>query len=223
MLAVRELREEERSDIYKNLSYEKVKEAREKFKLNIEFKNLDKNLALKALKTEKEMLEIIKSEHFYKNFMMVLRLRDYQKAERSKFKNYSPEQIYLTFMRSVEVLGSQEVDYEMDAEVVGYFSLKTVMGWTNKNIKQFHVNVRYLRNGTTKTFGSLNCHEHSHKLGFDHDFYKTKDRPNSISYLLNLIYEITHDEIYKKRYEEVCFRSWKTFFRKRCYKKEIYA
>ncbi len=98
-------------------------------------------------------------------------------------------------MSGSEVL-SQGMDSEMDIEVVPYYSLKRVIGYTYPSIAKIYFNTRYFDQRPNNLIGSNLIHEYGHKLGFSHSFRNTKTRHLSIPYLLNEAYENAHFEIY---------------------------
>jgi len=122
-------------------------------------------------------------------------------------------------MEGAEVL-DPEVDYEIDIYVDDYYSLKKVIGYTYRNTKYQYVNSRYFDKRSTKLIGSNVLHEYGHKLGFGHDFRRTKRRPFSVCYQLNDIYEECYDQLMGNLPQRIkkCYRSWRTLWLKKyCY------
>jgi len=162
-----------------------------------------------------EMHRVLNSTIFRDKVMLMKK-----HGERSKWKDKTNLEIYNHIMSGQEVLNGEEVDYELDIFVDDYFSLKRVIGYTYPSIKTIFVNTRYFDKRNTRDIGSNILHETGHKLGFSHDFRATKDRPYSICYQLNKVYEECHNILMGTVISKVkvCHRSWKTLWLKKyCY------
>lgn len=171
----------------------------------------------KARLVQDEMELVINSDHFKHALIKKLDRRPYHLGEKSQFKDALPEEIYLHLRRGAEVL-SPKNDFIWQIEIDDYFSLKRVIGYTLQNIKTIFVNTRYYDKFGSKKIGSNICHEQGHKLGFKHDFWNTKNRGNSLCYLLNEVYEEVWEIMFGTNSErdlvKVCYRYW--FFFRRC-------
>lgn len=189
------------------------KKLREKLKVNINFAKLNTiTRRKKAAIIQNEMELILKSVEFRDNLINLLDASDYQNGELSKWGDATPEEIYTHIMRGQEIL-SPELDNEIDIIVDDYYSLKSVIGYTYPNDPQQYTNVRFFDVRTSKANGSNFFHEYGHKLGFKHDFRRTKRRKFSLCYLMNIAYEQTHDMLFQGTTSPsdavlVCTRPW---------------
>ena len=181
-------------------------------KIAANYENLNtKELRERAQKVFLEIATVVNSREFAICFIEEMKTIH---GERSKWKYASPMEIYTHFMSGAETL-SPEKDGEMDIELDDYHTVKRVLGYTQKNIKTVFVNSRLFIKLSIKKAGSFICHEWAHKLGFEHDFWKTSERPFSVCYRINSAYERAHELIYgpeilPKRL--VCSRSWRTLW-----------
>lgn len=71
----------------------------------------------------------------------------------------------------------------IDAEM--YWTAKRVLGYTLPNVMKEWINRRYMMKWNVCDLGSLLAHETSHKVGYKHDFERTKRRPQSVPYSIN--------------------------------------
>ena len=188
-------------------------------KININATRVDTGeRKLKLERVTMEMHRILNSQLFRDKVIMMKPW-----GETSKWKGGNTVAIYNHIMSGAEAL-SPEQDYEIDIYVDDYYSLKKVIGYTYKNTKYQYVNTRYFDKRQTDKIGANILHEYGHKLGFGHDFRRTKRRPHSICYLLGDIYI----ECYRKlmgnlpQTVKVCRRSWKTLWlKKTCFWREV--
>ena len=165
-----------------------------------------------------EMNTIINSKYFMDQ---VLKMKTH--GERSKFKDLSNKEIYEKLMKGAELFKEDE-DYTWNIFIDDYFSWKGVIGYTTRNTKTINVNTRFFDKRHRAQCGSNIVHEQGHKLGFSHDKSRTKARPYSVCYQLNIAYETAYSRIFNVYPEEKTFykRSIKSFFRKVKYTKKVW-
>ena len=166
-----------------------------------------------------EMHTVINSKYFMDQVML---MRTH--GERSRFKDLSNREIYNILKAGSEEINPGE-DYKWDIFIDDYYSFKSVIGYTMRNIKTIFVNTKFFDSRHRALIGSNIVHEQSHKLGFNHDFRSTLERPFSVSYQLNKAYEKSYSRIFntypefKTKYK----RSWKSlWFKKVSYQVEIW-
>lgn len=140
-------------------------------------------------------------------------LRMNKKGERSVYKDLSNAEVYKMIMEGSEILDPVK-DHELDIFIDDFFSMKRIIGYTKRNIKTIFVNTRFFDKRHRCLIGSNILHEASHKLGFGHDFRSTPDRPFSVSYQLNGIYETCYRKIFNIHpyLKTVTKRNWKTLW-----------
>lgn len=196
------------------------------FKINITLdkKDFNKKQEEKALRVSKQICKVLNSLSFRAAFIKELNTFKYKNAERSAWKDASPIEIVEHFFSGMETL-QPEKDYEMDLRFNLYSSFKSVVGYTYANVIDIWANTKYFNDNSLRgdmKSGSNIVHEYGHKLGFGHDFRATKARPDSVCYILNRAYNEAFTQVYgiKTKKVQVCYRSWKTLFRKKCYLKE---
>ena len=140
-------------------------------------------------------------------------------GERSKYKTLSNKEVYKMIMHGADIHEPQ-MDYELDIFVDDYYTFKKVIGYTKPSVDRIiRVNTKYFDRRHSMDIGSNILHEYSHLLGFSHDFFNSEDRPSSISYQLNKVYESTYKRIFKLQTSkvQVCRRDWRfLFLRKVC-------
>lgn len=143
-----------------------------------------------------EMHQVVNSSIFRDR---VLKLSPAQKVgERSKWKDASNMEIYKRLMRGAERFKDDE-DNVMDIYVDDYYTFKRVIGYTTLTSKYIYVNTKYFDGRSNKLVGSNLLHEYGHHVGFSHDFWATEERPNSLCYQLNRIYEECHNMLIGNR------------------------
>ena len=161
---------------------------------------------MKMEQVRDELFMVINSQLFRDKIMRA----DFS-GERSVHKTKSKIEIYKMLMKGAE-LYEPIADNELDIYVDDYYSLKRVIGYTTRKTKLIYVNTRYFDARSSKLVGSNILHEYGHKLGFSHDFSRTKAREKSICYQLNDIYEACYDHMFRTdtiSLIKVCNRSWK--------------
>jgi len=110
-------------------------------------------------------------------------------GELSHWKDALPAQIYAQL-------------FPIDLNIQTYYTSRDVIGYGTAADRVIHVNTKYLNGYSAdslldmmEVFSNL-LHEDSHDKGFGHDFNNTKRRKNSVSYILNRVYERTFKYIY---------------------------
>jgi hypothetical protein len=74
-------------------------------------------------------------------------------------------------------------DVRIEAQM--YWTAKRVLGYTIEGVDKEWINRRYMMSWSVCDLTSLLGHESSHKVGYDHDYYPTNRRPNSVPYAIN--------------------------------------
>lgn len=165
---------------------------------------------------------VLNHEIFHKVLLDILDNSPYGSGELSDFKYWNPKDLIEYFFDGSEKL-SPIKDGVMNIDLDDYYTIKKVIGYTNKNTPTIFTNTKYFDKRTSKLIGSFFCHEYGHKKGFDHHFFNTKVRQFSLSYLLNVAYEKAWELIFNGDQAAadkkiVCKRTWKTLFLKKvCY------
>ena len=196
-----------------------MSELQQKITVNIRSNKLNtKERIDKAEIVENEMQLILRSDLFKNRFIRVLDQSDYKNGELSKWRNATPDEIYVHIMRAQEILNPEE-DNEVDIWVDDYFSIRNVVGHTYRTDQQIYTNTKFFDKRTSRDNGSNFFHEWGHKLGFGHDFRNTDRRKYSLCYLMNDVYEWCWDTMFGEPSPNdkvlVCYRSW--IFFKKCY------
>lgn len=132
---------------------------------------------------------------------------------------------------------NKEADGDIDVSVTLYYKNNRVVGYTNPGTIRTWLNNKFF---STYDYAEVACnlfHEYLHKCGFDHDSASDHDSvPYALGYMVEELirmlmngYKFTMltdvppiiipDVLPPKKPEKVlvCYRSWKTFFRKKCY------
>lgn len=150
----------------------------------------------KASDVAQEMEIIINSEVFKDKFYQELMNRNYHVGETSKWKDTHPTEIIAHFYSGWERLRPMD-DYIFQIDIDDYWTFKRVIGYTKSNISTVFVNTKYFDKRSLMLCGSNICHERGHNIGFTHDFRNTKRRKDSVCYILNDVYEFTHNKLFR--------------------------
>lgn len=132
---------------------------------------------------------VIPTSEFLNNLIIEINLSNGMEGELSKLKNKSAQEI-------------RDMLLSIDLFLNTYYTYKNVLGYGYPSSKNIHLNTKYLSQYRADNLidlmkiGSNILHEHTHKIGAEHDFYDTKRRPNSLSYIMNRVYEKTFKELY---------------------------
>jgi hypothetical protein len=104
------------------------------------------------------------------------------------------EQIYALIMSGKEVLSPQE-DHEIDIDVIMYYRWNNVIGYTYPNTLRTWINRRFFKKYSAVDIACNLMHEWMHKVGFDHDYYNTKQRPYSVPYAVGYMIQQLYKEV----------------------------
>ena len=132
---------------------------------------------------------VITSPEFLNNLIREINSSNNMEGELSPLRYKSARDIYEKLL-------------SIDLYLNTYYTRKDVLGYGYKTSKNIHLNTKYLSSYSIDSLidlmkiGSNILHEHTHKIGAEHDFYDTKRRKNSLSYIMNRVYEKTYRELY---------------------------
>ncbi len=97
------------------------------------------------------------------------------------------EQIYQKIMAAFETRYGKPNDGTIDLDLELYYSRKRVLGYTSPSTSKIYLNTKYFDYFDAVSLASNLAHEWTHKLGFDHDFRRTRRRPYSVPYAVGTI------------------------------------
>lgn len=103
----------------------------------------------------------------------------------------SPQEIYAAIRAAKENFTSEadgEVDLNVNLKTFSWFQRKTV-GYTTPDSDTITTNRRFFSGYDAPEVAGHLAHEWLHKLGFEHDFQATADRPYSVPYKLGDLIE----------------------------------
>jgi len=98
------------------------------------------------------------------------------------------QQIYDLIQTGKEILSPEE-DHEIDVDITMYWKWGSVIGYTYPNTLKTWINRRFYKQFDAVGIAGNIMHEYLHKMGFDHDFYNTAKRPNSVPYAVGYLVE----------------------------------
>jgi hypothetical protein len=160
-----------------------------KASIGINFEKFNPKYSLLIQEAVKHMQIILYSEYFYKALFDELEMSNNCEGELSEWKNKSANEIFQALFPITLYLNT-------------YYTVRDVIGYGNPGTNKIYLNTKYLDMYNINNLvdlmriGSNLLHEHSHDCGFSHDFYPTKRRPNSLSYILNRAYETAFRQYY---------------------------
>lgn len=70
-----------------------------------------------------------------------------------------------------------------------YYTMKRVLGYTIPGKNKIWINRKYMLTWNQCDLASLLGHESSHKIGYGHSYYATKERPFSVPYSINAAFK----------------------------------
>ncbi len=95
-------------------------------------------------------------------------------------------QIYQTVLDAAETLQPAK-NNTMDLGVKMYYENSTIIGFTNGSITYINVNTKFFDQFNAAEVAGNMMHEWMHKLGYDHDFSVTPQRPYSVPYAIGYL------------------------------------
>lgn len=110
-------------------------------------------------------------------------------GELSDWKDALPVQIYAQMLPIILYLNT-------------YYTIADVIGYGTASDKQIYINTKYLSTYKIDNMihlmmiGSNILHEDTHDKGFEHDYKATDRRKNSLSYIINRVYQRSFRKIY---------------------------
>jgi len=153
-------------------------------------------------------------------------------------KGMTSASIYESLMTGKETLDMSD-DKEADVHVVAYHKNNSVVGYTYSYTHKTYVNTKFFNSYDYSGIAGNLWHEWTHKAGWDHSSAKDHDSvPYATGYIVeDLVKKLMAgerlDQIdgsmsapYAKEPVPypvktlVCYRSWRTLWRKKCYYKE---
>lgn len=129
---------------------------------------------------------VIASSNFASNLISELLKKRYVDAELSKWSKRSPIEVYKHIIETLEATNTPHCStYWRPSSAVAKVSGDAIL-----------FNRMHLGGLDDVDGGSTILHERGHiQMGFDHDFWATKERPDSLCYLLNRVFEQTAVEL----------------------------
>jgi hypothetical protein len=128
------------------------------------------------------MESVLDSSEFYLALMEEIANSNGLEGELSQWKNAKGADIFKQL-------------FPVSLKLRTYYSVRNVIGFGYPDSPDIFLNTKFLsRYNVTNMvdlmlIGSNLFHEHSHDCGFEHSFYDTTTRDNSVSYILNRAYE----------------------------------
>lgn len=194
-------------------------------KVNVHYRNGFNPEEVQKHVTACRMLEeAVNSEEFYVELM------------KRKFSStmVSNMEIYDKIMSGAETL-EPDVDFEIDVYAEMYHSVGKVVGYTKPNTLKTWVNRKFFNHYSYAEVAGNIFHEWLHKVGYGHSSAKDHTSvPYALGYIMEaLIVRLMNGEKFTPINSDysfprvevqpekilVCYRSWKTLFRKVCYYK----
>lgn len=132
----------------------------------------------------KALLQMIVNHQLFKQEL----LRADFSGETSDWKNKTNQEIYDHFMNGAETLQPESNGQaDIDLTIFNPKPWTSTVGYTYRNTVRQWINRKFF--WSLKIWGVMGniVHEWGHKLGFQHDYKRTKRRPFSICYQLNAI------------------------------------
>ncbi len=182
-------------------------------------------------RTAQRMLELVVNSWEFRQELLALALTSTGGMDNAK--------IYNLVINGAEIL-SPESDYEADISVHAYRKRGSVVGYTYASTEKTFLNLNFFRKYDYSQVASNLMHEWLHKLGFGHKSASEHTSvPYAVGYLAGRLVKhlmnggTLHDvnDADKQidiilgstipstplKPELVCYRSWRTLFRKKCY------
>jgi hypothetical protein len=109
-------------------------------------------------------------------------------ADSGGMTNQQIYQAILSGKESFDQTADGEADFNLDLRNFSWFQ-RNVVGYTTESSDTVTLNRRFFSSYTPAEVASNLCHEWLHKLGFDHDFRSTANRPHSVPYAIGDLVE----------------------------------
>lgn len=153
------------------------------FSANIDFTNFTASQEAKV----EAAIELIKKVIRTTKFRDMVLNHTFNGAKKFASTSKTNLQVYNSIIAGAETL-YPTVDNEMDLQLELYTDMSSnVVGYTYPNTTKIWMNHKYFDTYTSNQVARNLIHEWSHKLGYDHDFSATSQRPYSVPYGLGTI------------------------------------
>lgn len=191
--------------------------------VNVNVSNMSLSLEVKAIKSADMLLRFYASD-FLKSRLLNLDRKTLKGESKSSIVwKLTNEELYEHFMSGKEE-SSDDVDYEADLTLSRYRKMwSKVIGYIIPMKPIIYVNAKFFDVMSVIKVACNMVHEWGHMMGLRHSGKYFRE---SLAYYLGTwANEFLHnnstpvDNIPKRK--TVCYRSWKTFFMKRCYTKVV--
>lgn len=165
-------------------------------------------MAIEKMQSFKDThIAVISTKEFARNLISELNSHKYKLAERSEWANEPPAAVYAHIVSTLRVTTTPKCfTYWRPSSAVAKVSGDAIL-----------FNRRHLGRLGDVDGGSTILHERGHiQMGFQHDFWATKRRENSLCYLLNRVFEQTAQELgYRESKPKPVTRTpWWAFWRR---------
>ena len=171
----------------------------EGLKVDVHMRNFLKKDKKKVRKAVKVLLDVMNSKEFKQE---VLNYTFKGKKQFNNNKGMTNQEIYDHLMTGAEDL-IPEVDHTMNFDLTLYRSwnpFSQVRGYTNPNTKRIWIHKKFFRrrSWTPVDTAANMAHEWVHKMGFTHDYKKTKYRSMSVPYAVGkIVWKVAKAKGYK--------------------------
>lgn len=181
---------------------------------------------------------VVESESEKVDFIKVTKY-NFNRAQKDRLATYTPimnetlgSQCFEDFMLKRKLIqtggrSNQEVidhlrESTVEVELISYWSPKGTVGYTYPSVNKIWMNERLHRSFDSCRSASNLAHEGSHKIGYGHDYKRTKRRPMSVPYSINAAFSACcmKKPGVKPEKKLYCSRSWRTLWlRRSCYRR----
>lgn len=158
-------------------------------KIETTFKNFDNRYRPLVEASIAPMERVIPSVEFFEALQDEISKSNGLEGELSTWKNATVKEIFSNLL-------------PMSLTIDTYYTAKDVIAYGMPDDDEIRLNMKYLEQYSKDSLedkmyiGSNLLHEHGHNCGFDHDFYATSRRENSLCRILNRSYERAFRKIY---------------------------
>jgi hypothetical protein len=136
----------------------------------------------KMIEAVKEIEATINTAHFKKLILNYVYDGKKQFAQTSDLNTT----VYRNILEGKETL-SPELDNEWDLAVIPYYKNNNVVGYTYPSRNEVWVNLKFYYKYEVSQIANNLAHEYMHKIGYGHDFRRTKRRNYSVPYAVGRI------------------------------------